>query len=299
MNKSVLLAMFLALLPTAASLADAADTAPAQATVYTYRASESEGDVRYSYDYRLLKLALDKTVADYGPYELRPSAPMNFLRALTELRRNQYPNFVMKQSYTETAGTPEEFEFIEIPVDRGIVGYRVCFTSKGNVDALQKTESLEALQQFSIGQGVGWVDNTILEHNGFRVVEVPIYESLFTMVASRRFDLLCRGANEVLYEWKAHQDIPNFTLDEHILIYYPLPRFFSYHRANRAVMQRIHEGLRRAYADGSFVALWEQFYQESIDFAQLDTRRRFILENPLLGELSPDYQQYLLESIPR
>ena len=61
----------------------------------------------------------------------------------------------------------------------------------------------------------------------FKVVEVSRYESLFRMVAINRFDLFCRGTNELLEEFNAHRDIPDLTYDEAISIAYPMPRFSS------------------------------------------------------------------------
>ncbi len=47
----------------------------------------------------------------------------------------------------------------------------------------------------------------ILRENGFQVREVSEYESLFKMVAGKRFDLFCRGTNELLSEWETHKSI--------------------------------------------------------------------------------------------
>ncbi|MDZ7939284.1 MAG: hypothetical protein U5M53_13820, partial [Rhodoferax sp.] len=69
--------------------------------VFTYRPGESSKDLRYEYDTAVLRLALEKTVAKYGAYQLVPSPSMTFLRAFESLSRNIYPNFFVKLSYEQ------------------------------------------------------------------------------------------------------------------------------------------------------------------------------------------------------
>ncbi len=54
-------------------------------------------------------------------------------------------------------------------------------------------------------------------------------------------------------------------------------------------------GLKLAYQDGSFKELWRQYYQSSIDFAKLNQRKMFRLENPLLQDLPSGYEQYFFD----
>ena len=65
-----------------------------------------------------------------------------------------------------------------------------------------------------------------MQHNGFGVAVSPKYEDLFLMVANRRFDLFCRGANELLNELEAHQEIVNLSYDRSIVFHCPFPLFF-------------------------------------------------------------------------
>jgi hypothetical protein len=63
-------------------------------------------------------------------------------------------------------------------------------------------QSLEQLKKYTIGQGIGWQDAKILQHNGLNVVDVDAYESLFKMVAAGRIDLFCTGANQLMQNTK-------------------------------------------------------------------------------------------------
>lgn len=265
-----------------------------EVTVFTYRQPESKRDVRYEYDNSLLKLALEKTVQTDGPYKLVPSPIMNYARAHEFLKNNTLPNLFIKLSY-ESVFEEKGLSYVSFPVDLGIVGYRVCFANTDTVAELAKVSSLTELQRYTHGQGIGWSDVKILEHNGFSVTEIVKYENLFSMVANRRFDLFCRGANELQEELKAHQDIENLSYDKSLTIYYPLPRFFYTNAANRDALDRVQRGLKRAYEDGTLEELWKQQYGKSIEFVKLENRKVFSLENPLIKNLKDDYQQFFYQ----
>lgn len=260
-------------------------------TIFTYRAPESQTDLRYNYDNKLLKLALEKTVETDGPYLLVPSPIMNYARAQAYVKSNSLPNLILKLSYDPDFEN-RDMGFVPFPVDLGIVGYRVCFAHPEISKALSQVDSLEDLRGFSHGQGTGWSDVDILRHNGFNAIEIPNYESLFNMVALRRFDLFCRGANELLDEMKTHQHIQNLSYDKSMILFYPFPRFFYTNAANSSALERIQRGLEKSYEDGSLQSLWRQHYKASIDFVELDQRRVFTLENPLVEHLDFDYQKY-------
>lgn len=262
---------------------------------YFYRAAESTIDTRYEYERDLLKLALEKTRAEYGDFELSTSPVMNVARAIAYARGNPKINFVFAKSYTSELGAT--LGFVRFPIDLGILSYRVCFHSSAIADAVGDIKDLKTLKQYSIGQGTGWQDVGILRHNGFTVMEHSNYEGLFYMVAARRFDLFCRGANEVLTEYNSHRDISDFSLNESFALVYPFPRFFFMNLSNTRAAERLQKGLEAAYNDGSLQALWSARFQESIDYVNLKERRLFHLDNPVLKDLDDSYQQYFYDPL--
>lgn len=262
--------------------------------VFTYRAPESDSDLRYNYDKEALQLALEKTKHKYGSFKLVQSPSMNFARSIDVISKNSLPNFFIKLSYEDRFSSLHMI-YSRFPVDLGIVGYRVCFTSADKIENLKKIKTIEDLKKFSHGQGLAWADTQILRDNGFKVEEVSNYEGLFKMVASGRFDLFCRGSNELLDEWNSHKDVKNLTYDESFTIVYPLPRFFYTNSANVKAAQRIQEGLVIAYNDGSLIKAWRRNYNDSINFVKLHKRKVFRLENPLLKKVDFDYKKYFFD----
>lgn len=260
-------------------------------TVFTYRTPESSADQRYKYDTEVLQLALEKTKAKYGPYKLVGSPVMNFARAMSDVSSNAYPNFFIQQSY-EDRFSKMNMDYVKFPVELGIIGWRVCFANADSLARLKNVTTLAQLKELTHGQGIGWTDVQILRANGFQVTEAPTYEGLFKMVASKRFDLFCRGTNELLEEWNEHKQINGLTFDKTITIEYPMPRVFYTNSANKAALQRVQEGLIAAYKDGSLIKVWEKNYKSSIDFVALQNRKAFHIENPFLKNFDADFKQY-------
>lgn len=260
-------------------------------TVFTYRGKESINDTRYEYDRLLLELALKKTEDKYGPYKMVASKMgANELRSVMAAETGIYENYFVKQSVRPEL--VENLAYIPFPIDRGIVSYRVAFIAEKNKATIANIKTLEQLKKLTILQGVGWFDKEILESQGFEILSSGYYESMFNMIARGRADLFIRGANEFLNEWESHKNIEGLAYDQTIVIHYPMPRFFFTNKANTKAIERVSEGILIAYNDGSLVKLWQEQYQESIDFSNLKNRRIFELENPFINDVDPSYIQY-------
>ncbi len=258
--------------------------------VVTYRSSQSESDTRNQYDIALLNLALEGTKDEFGEYELTSSGRMNTARAIQMMTTNERPNFFVNLGYESQLN--KNLIHTNFPLNRGILGYRICFISPQAKAKLPNPPQLSDLKQLVHGQGTGWSDISILRSNGFQVVESSSYEGLFLMVANNHIDLFCRGVNELHDEFISHKHIRNLTYDETFALVYPLPRFFYTNKENNAALERVNSGLKRAYEDGSLLKLWQETYQKSLDFSQLDKRTLIYLENPNVRDLDIDYKQY-------
>lgn len=260
--------------------------------IVSHRAPEAASDKREDYSAELIALALEKTQTKYGSYKLQTVPPMNIKRSVTTVAQNIYPNLLIEMSYDKQFTTSTELTYIDFPIELGITGVRVCFINPAIKEKLRATTSLEALKHYTIIQGIGWADTDILRSNGFKVIEVGSYEGLFKMVTAGRVDLFCRGANELLNEYKTFSYIKGLSYDESFAIVYPLPRFFFLSRNNQLAKKRIEEGLKLAYEDGSLRKLWNKHYSQSVAFAKLKQRKIFRIPNPLMKDLSDNYKHY-------
>ena len=177
-------------------------------------------------------------------------------------------------------------------MDLGITGYRICFISQNVQASLKNIDSENDLKSITIGQGFAWADTDILRYNGFNVVEVSNYTSIFNMVANNHVGLFCRGANELGVEYSTYKSIEGLTYDKTFVLFYPLPRFFYVHKKNQLLKLRIEKGLVTAYQDGSIKVLWEKHFLNDLKFANLKQRKLFTLKNPYIVFLPKNYAQY-------
>ncbi len=266
------------------------------ADIVTYVSPESDRDLRSLYGQQLLQLALEKTRDSFGDYELRPAPSMSRTRLRQVLQYNLYPNLLAIDSFPRPEGS-HDLDYVRFPVDLGILGYRICFVSPKQQQAVARVRTLSDLQQFIHGQGRGWQDADILRAAGFKVQEIEGYERLFKLVVRGRVDLFCRGANELLSELDTHKDLGPLMVDQHLALYYPFVHLFYSHKENQRALRRIRAGLQLAWQDGSLQALWLKTYQPALAFARLDQRQLFRLDNPLLQGLDFDYHPYLYDPL--
>jgi hypothetical protein len=282
------LALLLVLLQPSSALAE---------FVVSHRAPFTEGDKHHIYSTELLRLALEKTRKEYGDFTLRPIPPRNYARALKAAVDDAYPNLIIETSYEQALTHHAKLDFINFPMDLGVLGYRVCFINPKLKASDKKIESLEDLRQYTFAHGVGWADTIIFRHNGLNVQEIDNYDGMFLMVIGGRIDFFCRGVNEILGEMEQFSQLKELSIDEQFLLIYPLPRFFYLNGKNKLAKKRIELGLQRAYADGSLQALWKANFLPSLELVNLAQRKVIRLENPLLGNLEmsfvPDFMPLL------
>lgn len=250
-----------------------------------YPAPEAVGDTRDEDVIELLRLALDKTVASYGPYVLQPSVVMNENRYRESLRRGMG---VSVGWLSVTADTEREFLAVPVPVRKGVLGYRVFIIRKQDLPRFAQVGSVQQLKALRVGQGVGWNDVPLLRGNGFNVALSQTYEGLFALLAAGRVDYLSRGINEAWREVAQFQSrYPDLVVEPRLMLYYPWPKYFYLNRKDKALAQRLEKGLQRAQQDGSFDALFRRFHQQDLTRANIAERQIFCIENPLFPDGIP------------
>lgn len=268
----------------------------ASTQVITHKLPEITSGERVLHEVEVLQLALDKTLAEYGPYELRGIPPMNRARTLAALHNNIYPNLILQMSYEDDLADQEKLAYIPFPLDRGALSYRICFMRDGLKPKVSNITRTEQLKQYTFGTGIGWADTKILRHNHLMVVEANSVVNLFRMTKAGRVDFFCRGPSEYLYEHQ-HEISLGLSSDSQMALYYPLPKFFFTHKDNQPALDRIRRGLEIAYKDGSFNKLWRKRHNPGLQAAKLQKRNLVKMENPLIKHLSRDYETYLYDPL--
>ncbi len=245
-----------------------------------------QADPRFEYRVQLLKLALEKTEAEFGTVELNTvEEDVTQSRGLMMLEDNDI-DIVFLAANTDRL---KRFRAVPIPILRGMLGYRVLMIHRDSADSFADVESLpELTHRFEAGFGSHWVDLEILKYNHIPVQEVHDYDSLFAMLAGKRFDFFPRGINEA---WQELDNIsaqyPQLMVEEHLALMYLYPIYFFVNKDNHSLAVRIEKGLTLAEEDGTFKQLFIHYNRASIDKANLTNRRIFELENNTLPDDSP------------
>lgn len=121
----------------------------AEEMVYIYHKPESKEDVRYNYQWELLKAVLERTKDKYGPYVMKPSdMVMNEKRQLAALKEGEKLTIMINPANTEYENilTP-----VRIPLDKGLIGYRVFLINKNDQPKFTAIKTLDELKKLSVG----------------------------------------------------------------------------------------------------------------------------------------------------
>ena len=277
-----------------------AHVAGAQPMRFTHPPAESVSDVRHAYYWQLLKAALQANHAQFGDYELKAYAqPMNFTRAAAEVASGDDGRVNIVARATNLA-LEAQLRPVPIPLDRGLLGYRVFLILSELQPRLDAVRSLDELKHFSIGQSTPWTDVKILQANGFKLVLANDYEGLFKMLGARRFELFSRGVNEVRDEWLRHrQDIRDLVIERGIVLHYPMPRYFFVPRTAQGerMAQRLQDGLQRLARSGEFEVRYQAYKRTVLEGVDLAGRRVFHLPNPELSSLAPTADSFWWDNL--
>ncbi|MDC8756797.1 amino acid ABC transporter substrate-binding protein [Janthinobacterium fluminis] len=251
-----------------------------------YPADEAAGGTRFNDLIELLQQALEKTAAEYGPFELRAShAGMTEARYLAELKS---PGREINIAWTSTSKAKErELLPLRIPLRKGLLGYRIALIAQDKQALVDQVDTIEDLRKLTFGQGLGWGDTELYEANGIHVSKAR-YENLFAMTALGRVDIFPRGISEIFVEHQSHVAAnPTLAIEKNLLIYYPWPYYFFFNRQDAALKARVESGLRTMLTDGSFDLLFRKYHGLAIEQAELSRRRVIRIDNDMLPPETP------------
>ncbi|WP_196160466.1 hypothetical protein [Reinekea sp. G2M2-21] len=244
--------------------------------------SELGRDKENSYDYQLLKLALDKSGV---PYSL----------SLTQMEMNEERARRMIMIGAEevtimSAGTQADFEeklqAIYIPLYGGLIGNRIFIIHKDLLEAFSQVKNLTDLRQFTAGQGPTWPDVAV-----FKNAELPLmteeYPNLFTLTEYKRIDYFPRGANEPFVELERFkEEYPNLVVEPSVSLVYPFAVYYFVSKENKALHDAVYHGLIKAHEDGSFIEFFRTHpaTRKMLDNAHMQNRVRITINNPTMSD---------------
>lgn len=231
--------------------------------------------------------ALDRTTPQYGPYVIEAiKSVMSTRREVKEAIAGTLINVIAVD-----CGHPELNESaipIPIPIDRGLLGYRVGLIRRDSQKFFNTIKDKDGLKKITIGQGNDWGDVPIYQLNDIPIVTSGDYPLLFAMLLNGRFDLFPRGLVEVIPEFEHYRKIyPNIAIENHLLIKYDYGEFFYVSQSYPKLAQRISDGLNLMLEDGSFEDFFQERFAHTLRDLQLNRRVFIRLQSPSLPAWVP------------
>ncbi len=249
--------------------------------IVVYPRAESTNDERAEYPIALLRLCEKRAGTQF---QLRPSQfRAQQGRNLIQLEQGQGIDIV----WTLTSPEREQNLLpIRIPIDRGLIGWRLLLIRDADAALFAKVQNKEDLAALRAGQGHDWPDVSILKSNHFNVATSTTYEGLFHMLAQGHIYYFPRSVSEIWPELQAHSALP-LQIENNLVLHYPSALYFFVKKSNVQLAKTLESCLNEATRDGSLRDLFNNYFSDSLKRAQLSRRRIIFLTNPLLSPATP------------
>lgn len=267
---------------------------PAQ--VVYYPQPESSDDRRASYPAAVLRLCEQYLEQQY---QFKPSAVhAQQSRNLLLLQQGRGLDVVWTVSNAERE---RQLLPVRIPLDRGLIGWRLLLIRQQDAQRFADISSLPQLAAMIGGQGHDWPDVEVLRANGLNLSTSTTYQGLFDMLARGHIEYFPRSVAEIWPESSAHSH-KGLVVDPTLALHYPGLLYFFVNRQNTQLAEALTSCLQQATEDGSLQQLFYTYYGFAIKLAALGQRQILTLALPeqsvAVPELDDRYWFTPGESIP-
>ncbi|MDW7548767.1 hypothetical protein HUZ36_08995 [Pseudoalteromonas sp. McH1-7] len=248
--------------------------------VVRYNISKEFADPKQDYYIALLRLALNKSRDQYGPYQLIENSfdqtPQGRTLEILEQGKLLDVHWSMTSIQRE-----QHLGTVYIPLLKGMMGARLFLIHKDTAASIALLNSPVQLASLTIGSGIDWPDTAIYEKNGFDVV-TSVATLLPKMLEEKRFELFPRALHE---PWTELAHIDNAVVEPQFAFCYPAAMYFFVNKNNTRLKERLSFGLKKAIDDGSFDKLFfsHPVTREAITKAKFEDRQVLKLLNPNLS----------------
>ena len=185
-----------------------------------------------------------------------------------------------------------KLRMVPIPLDRGLLGWRISLLLSAQRDKLAQVHSISDLAHFSMGQNVGWMDVEIYRTAGIPTKEIKHWSNgeFAEQMEAGFLDLFPLGLEETLNYFLPHfqQHYPQLTVDPYILVRYPWFRFVwvAPGPETDALYQALQTGFDRIVANSQFLRVWSKHRHPP--------EARFFRERTIIDIANPFYDHSLV-----
>jgi len=244
-------------------------------------------DKRWDFVLDILALALQKAPAGDGPDRIVRLPAQMQARRVAELSSGHLDVAV-------AIGTRDLLRqpviFIPLPLQRGLLGWRLLLANREGAGKLARVQSLEDLRPLRMGFVRTFADYPAMLANQLTVIDGADYQGMFRMLAAGRMDYLSRGVGEIFaeYETRRERGPTALQIEPRLALHYRADWFFIVNPMRADLAERIRRGLDTARRDGSYERVFQQHFGSILAQARLDQRLVIELANPDFPELEAD-----------
>jgi len=246
---------------------------------------------RNTYALSLFRLAIEKSASDYTIMHV-PADMSIGLRNAKLLGDGQHD---VNWMHTNTA-LEESLLPVRIPIFKGLIGWRLAFIREEDQGLFDHVKSPSDLGEYFAGQGFDWPDIKILEANSLRVRPGFDSPAIISLMRNKRIDYFPRSINEI-WDERSRYATGGISIEKTVALRYASAVYFFVTPSKPELAKVLEQGLEIAIADGSFDALFFEFFHAIIEKSALAERKIFRLSNPLLPPSTPINRKELWYSI--
>jgi ABC-type amino acid transport substrate-binding protein len=215
----------------------------------------------------------------HGAYIINASTDMEHGEAFEALANGKIDIMVT----SPTAQREAKAKIVYLPLDRGLLGFRVCLTNTDSRNLNRvRTQRQFIRNKFSVGLGRSWPDYDIYKDSGFDIVASSQYEMLFKMLDQQKFDCLSRSIVEVGQELDKFKNY-GFAVDSNIMFIYPQADFIFVNPHKPELLKRFNTGYSMAVENNSYYEIFDKHFAKKMKDHRVFERHMIFIKNKAIS----------------
>ncbi|NKD54473.1 MULTISPECIES: amino acid ABC transporter substrate-binding protein [unclassified Haematospirillum] len=242
-------------------------------------APENPDDPRFAWSVEVLRMALQATEQDFGPWKLvLESRVSDRTRLETELEKGGLINVALLPSCTIS---DKRFMRVSHVADRGLLGYRVAIIRAGEQNKFSGVKTLNDLAAFAVASGRNWHISKIFIGNDLPVTLWPDLDGLYNLLSIGRVDYLSRSVYEVMRELDHYkQTYPDLAIEQTLLVRTPIAMWLYVSVGEDRLKERLEAGMDRILANGALKTRFDALFRKDLEALNLKSRHVIMLNDP-------------------
>ena len=204
-------------------------------------------------------------------------------------RPRQLLHFELEKSQCDvfTGGANLEYSArflrVDIPLTRGLLGYRYFMIDNEQLDSLAPLSTLEEFKEhLIIGSNTAKLKNDIFNYNNFNIMNSTSGRA-WLMLKGQRFNAIQRSIVGDIS--KREKSRPESSIYRNLMVYYPADLFFYVNKNRKDLHAILFNGLRNAYENDSFMKTFDSHpdIKQALNFlSNFEEDNIYLIKNPYL-----------------